>query len=1197
MSGTSTNRGFIERKRSMRKRLGQQFKSVLIGMMLGVIITTLAFGQATLLPNAKQQYVDDSGNPVSAGHVDYFVPGQSTRKTVWQDAAETTPAPNPVLLDAAGRPQPTGQTYGSGSYRQRVVDQNGITIWDAVTASTSGSGGGGGGSTVGDGNIVGTILPWAGLVAPPNYVFAYGQEISRATYPLFFSTSTFSTSVVCTSGLNVLSGLGDTQSIKVGATVEATCIPPGTTVTSIAGSSVTVSAGATISTAVTAVFFPYGNGNGSTTTNVPDLRGRSIAGRDNMGGSVAGRLTSTFFAAPGLGATAGFQSNTLSLIHLPPYTPVGAITNGAITSTTPQLGGSAGTTQGNTPQSTVIGATAIVITSTQATSTFAGTPQGGSQTPFGVVQPSMELNYVIKVAPDASTVVASGVASLGDMTGIIACGTGLSCSSNTISNTVTVFNPLLNGVVPTITLEEFAGGTGISDNTAALTAAIAAVPTFLAPIKNGATIKLGMGIYNFTGAQAAINKNNVTLECAPGATILWFNPTGASTFLKWGDGLNELAGGGIRNCTLYSPDTTFTKVMVESSDMSNFTLENVQIFGAGGSNSLVTGGTGSVGWRTKGREFTHTIGINKIAADIPLRLSINPNSYLALDHFDMNGLFLIGGSSYPCVLADPGLYFSSTNFENQSWNACKGGLYFNDTAAVNNSEITTGGSNYVAGEIITIAGGTCSTAIKIKAITVSAGAILTTAVSEPGVCSVVPPNPMAQASTTGVGTGATFTANLAVSDLLKISGRAEQAPDTTAYSIYISPAAARFDNVNISNFQFAVDQKGIFLQKATTTIEDSKWTGALEAITADSSNVSLLLKNNTSFGVTTNIALTSCFVPGAETGMVVSSLALYANSGCGITIGNGLSLRGPFFANGASSGFATINTQAIAGTPTIVWPTGSGTVVTSASGCLALNAITGVLTSPTCLSGTPSALTKTDDTNVTLTLGGTPATALLQTTSLTLGWAGTLSVARGGTGIGSGVPGGIPYFSSTSAIASSAALSNSAIVVGGGAGNPPTTLGSLGTATTLLHGNAAGNPSFAAVSLTADVSGTLPTANGGTGNAGGAWGTYTPGTVCNTGSGTWVTNSAKFQTIGKSTLWQIDVTLSVLNTCLNSVFKFNLPSIPASGGGGGGAETATSGAALSCGFSGGSAVATCTIAGTVLVVNGRYVASGVYEGP
>ncbi len=48
---------------------------------------------------------------------------------------------------------------------------------------------------------------------------------------------------------------------------------------------------------------------------------------------------------------------------------------------------------------------------------------------------------------------------------------------------------------------------------------------------------------------------------------------------------------------------------------------------------------------------------------------------------------------------------------------------------------------------------------------------------------------------------------------------------------------------------------------------------------------------------------------------------------------------------------------------------------------------------------TPAALTRVDDTNVTLTLGGTPATSLLQAVSLTLGWTGTLALARGGTGL------------------------------------------------------------------------------------------------------------------------------------------------------------------------------------------------------
>ena len=49
---------------------------------------------------------------------------------------------------------------------------------------------------------------------------------------------------------------------------------------------------------------------------------------------------------------------------------------------------------------------------------------------------------------------------------------------------------------------------------------------------------------------------------------------------------------------------------------------------------------------------------------------------------------------------------------------------------------------------------------------------------------------------------------------------------------------------------------------------------------------------------------------------------------------------------------------------------------------------------------TPSAISKIDDTNVTLTLGGGYATALLQATSLTIGWTGNLSVSRGGSGAG-----------------------------------------------------------------------------------------------------------------------------------------------------------------------------------------------------
>lgn len=56
-------------------------------------------------------------------------------------------------------------------------------------------------------------------------------------------------------------------------------------------------------------------------------------------------------------------------------------------------------------------------------------------------------------------------------------------------------------------------------------------------------------------------------------------------------------------------------------------------------------------------------------------------------------------------------------------------------------------------------------------------------------------------------------------------------------------------------------------------------------------------------------------------------------------------------------------------------------------------------------------------------------------------------------------------------------------VMVGNAGNDSTVISSLGTSTTVLHGNAGGNPGWSAVVLTTDVSGILPFANGGLGTA------------------------------------------------------------------------------------------------------------------
>jgi len=67
---------------------------------------------------------------------------------------------------------------------------------------------------------------------------------------------------------------------------------------------------------------------------------------------------------------------------------------------------------------------------------------------------------------------------------------------------------------------------------------------------------------------------------------------------------------------------------------------------------------------------------------------------------------------------------------------------------------------------------------------------------------------------------------------------------------------------------------------------------------------------------------------------------------------------------------------------------------------------------------TAAALTKTDDTNVTLTLGGSPSTALLAAASLSLGWTGQLAVARGGTGASTSTGSGAVVLATSPTIAS-----------------------------------------------------------------------------------------------------------------------------------------------------------------------------------
>jgi microcystin-dependent protein len=104
---------------------------------------------------------------------------------------------------------------------------------------------------------VGTVVDYAGSTAPSGWLLCYGQAVSRTTYSALYAI--------------------------IGTT--------------------------------------YGTGDGSTTFNLPDVRGRVIAGKDDMGGTSANRLTNQTGGLDGdvLGANGGAETHTLTEAQMPSH--------------------------------------------------------------------------------------------------------------------------------------------------------------------------------------------------------------------------------------------------------------------------------------------------------------------------------------------------------------------------------------------------------------------------------------------------------------------------------------------------------------------------------------------------------------------------------------------------------------------------------------------------------------------------------------------------------------------------------------------------------------------------------------------------------------------------------------------------------------------------------------------------------------
>lgn len=291
-----------------------------------------AVGQRYYTPNPFE--IDANGVPLANAQLFFYETGTSTPLDTYSDVSLSTPNPNPVRADANGR---FGNIWLTPSTAYKVE------LWTQPTDdnptgtqvwSMDPVGPASGGVPTNTAGIIGEVRDFAGPSSsvPSQWYLCYGQAISRTTYASLFAV--------------------------IGTT--------------------------------------YGSGDGTTTFNLPDCRGRVGVGKDDMGGSAANRITSGVSGINGatLGAAGGSQNpdagtlsaNSVSVVTDPGHTH----TLPAVQPTsTPGVGiAGVGTgysfPTGNTGSSTT-GIT--VATTTTVTSTATGTA--------GNVQPSIIFNKII----------------------------------------------------------------------------------------------------------------------------------------------------------------------------------------------------------------------------------------------------------------------------------------------------------------------------------------------------------------------------------------------------------------------------------------------------------------------------------------------------------------------------------------------------------------------------------------------------------------------------------------------------------------------------------------------------------------------------------------------------------------------------------------------------------------------------------
>ena len=206
----------------------------------------------------------------------------------------------------------------------------------------------------------GTVLDYAGFVAPSGYLSADGSAVDRTTYGALLAVITQTQSGTTTNTLATVTGLTSTAQMYAGMEIESANFPASTTILSVDNATdVTMSNPATAGGVVPIQFFNWGSGDGVTTFNLPDLRRDVTVGQGGSASSILGNV---------VGQKGGEELHTMTIAEL-------------ATHNHPQfqlaVGSGVGTGSGlSTPIQT--------------------TGDTGSSTPFNVMQPSTVMYKIIK---------------------------------------------------------------------------------------------------------------------------------------------------------------------------------------------------------------------------------------------------------------------------------------------------------------------------------------------------------------------------------------------------------------------------------------------------------------------------------------------------------------------------------------------------------------------------------------------------------------------------------------------------------------------------------------------------------------------------------------------------------------------------------------------------------------------------------